>query len=1127
MTRKPAFWILLTGLCLASAAFSGRYFTRAFPLLSVDIRMDRQGALAEARRLAADQQLGPPDFTSAASFSVDDTVQTFVELEGGGKAAFTALVADRLFTPYRWRVRHFKEREPREAAFSFAPDGTADGFEEKLREDAPGAALPEAAARRIAESTARRAWQVDLEPFQAVEHSQEQRIGGRVDHTFVYERPDRRLGEGRYRLSLVVAGDKLTGLTYFIKIPDAFTRRYDHMRSANTAIGVGGALALLVVYGVGGIAVGLFFLTRERWVVWRQPVMWGAIVALAQTAAAINEWPLAWMQYDTALSTRAFVAQQVSAMLLGLAGNVLLFSLSFMAAESLTRRAFPHHPQFWRLWSRDVAASRAVLGRTAAGYLLVPLFVAYEVGLYFFATKYLGWWTPSEALFNPDVLATYVPWFSAIAKSFQAGFWEESLFRAVPIAGAALIGDRFGNRRLWIIAAFIVQAVIFGAGHAPYPTQPAYARPVELVLPSIGFGLLYLLFGLLPGIILHFTFDAFWFAMPFFASSAAGIRVQQVMVAAAMLVPLMIVLARRAAAGQWVDLAARNLNLAWRPESGAADHDNAGRDATAPAIPSRAALTASRVRAIAIAGAIGAGAYVALVMFLPVRHYSLRASRIEAAAAARTALAAARLGSNWRFLPVPEDGGRMAEQFVWKTAGRSTYESLLGTYLPLPGWTVFVRTFEGDVAERAESWTVSLDRDGAVQRVSHELPESRRGPALDRAAAEDLAQRALVARFRIDPSLLREVSAVPAKLPERTDWTITYVDSSRPLPQGEPRLSVRLAGGEVADARRFVYVPEDWQRTERNARTVASIVQAAGGALGGILVIGGVIAAIVSWSRRRFVVPLFLKVLAALLVLSGIRVVNSFPEMMASLSTSQPIRLQLAIFLGSSVVGLGVLSAAMALIAGATPVWSLSAGRPRTGAALAIGGALGALAAAARAGSALLGSRGPTWPSYEGAGTFVPFVAAATAPTVTALTRIVVLLVVVAAANRMTGHWTRRRVPGAVLLALAGSLLGATGGAPNMLPLIASAAVIGALLVGVYVGVLRHDVSVVPFAVATLTAAGTLREGWLRAYPGALGGAIAAVVAIWAAAYWLFRALNAPRAMSAPETVQISPPSPT
>jgi hypothetical protein len=258
----------------------------------------------------------------------------------------------------------------------------------------------------------------------------------------------------------------------------------------------------------------------------------------------------------------------------------------------------------------------------------------------------------------------------------------------------------------------------------------------------------------------------------------------------------------------------------------------------------------------------------------------------------------------------------------------------------------------------------------------------------------------------------------------------------------------------------------------------------------------------------------FLTALAALLVLSGIRVANSFPEMMASLSTSQPVRLQLAILVGSSVVGLGVLSAAMALITGAMPVWSAAGQRLQARAAVTIGAALGAVAAAARAGSALVGHSGPIWPSYGGAGTFVPFVAAATAPTVTALTRIVVLLVVVAAANRMTAHWTRRRVPGTLLLGIAGSLLGATGASENTVALIASAAVIGALLVGVYVGVLRHAISVVPFGVATMTAAATLREGWLQAYPGALGGAIVAVLAMWAVAYWMFRALNAPWAMT-------------
>src|SRR6185436_13388707 len=188
-----------------------------------------------------------------------------------------------------------------------------------------------------------------------------------------------------------------------------------------------------------------------------------------------------------------------------------------------------------------------------------------DVLLYLFANRVLGWWSPAEALLSPDVLAAYVPWFSAIATSFQAGFWEESLFRAVPIAGAALIGDRFGKRRLFIVLAFVVQAIVFGAGHAPYPNQPSYARPVELIIPSIGFGLLYLYFGLLPGIILHFAFDVVWFALPIFVANAPGIWIQRTMVVGVMLVPLWVVLWRRARADRWTALSPADRNAGWVP----------------------------------------------------------------------------------------------------------------------------------------------------------------------------------------------------------------------------------------------------------------------------------------------------------------------------------------------------------------------------------------------------------------------------------------------------------------------------------------------------------------------------------------------------------------------------------
>ena len=240
---------------------------------------------------------------------------------------------------------------------------------------------------------------------------------------------------------------------------------------------------------------------------------------------------------------------------------------------------------------------------------------------------------------------------------------------------------------------------------------------------------------------------------------------------------------------------------------------------------------------------------------------------------------------------------------------------------------------------------------------------------------------------------------------------------------------------------------------------------------------------------------------------AAIRFVNGFPSVMANLSTAQPLQLQLLVLVGSAAVGLALQSAAMALIAGAVPAWS-PGGRvaPRT--ALTLGVMAGVIGAAARAATALVGARGPAWPSYAGATSFVPLVASAVNPIVTLLTRIVALLLVVSIANRVTAGWTRRRALASVLLAVIGGVLGTAGSPADLGPWIVSAIGIGLLFVAAYIFVLRHDVSVVPIAAAMMTIPGVLREGWAAAYPGALPGAIVAIVVMAIAAYLWFGALR-------------------
>jgi hypothetical protein len=999
LLKKPVIWIALliaSGLCVFTVL---HYFGDAFSVLDLDVTMSRDDAIAAARRIAAEKSLNgsTPATTlteAVARFDGDAAVQTFIELEGGGKPALKPLI-DRPdgFSLYKWRVRLYAPSVEREVQIAFTPDGRPSGFFAKVPEAEPGAALTADAARAIAEATATRDWNVDFRRYRPLTASATTLPGKRVDHEFVYERlldgaPP--IGEGRLRLRMLVAGDRLTQLQRFVHVPEAFGRRYETIRSVNNNIAAAASIAAGLLYGLGGCLVGLIWLMRRHAVRWRPSAKWAGVVAVLIAGSALAAIPGSWYGYDTAKSPSTHVITQVGAALVGGVMTWLLLTVIFATAEGLGCVAFGNHPQLWRTWRAPSAYSRAIWGRTLAGYAWIGFDLAFIALFYFVVQRYLGWWSPSDTLIDPNILGTPLPWLSPVSNALQAGMMEEALFRAVPLACAALLGRHFGREKLFIVVALVLQAVIFGCAHANYPGQPAYARPIELFVPALVWGVVYLRYGLVPGMLFHFGFDLVLMSLPLFVTEVPGVGFDRAMVVGILALPLIVLTVQRLRAGRLIDLPDSERNAAAGPESEAVKPEEViatvveqPASAPSPVHGLRTARANVLLVVIAAIGLVGVGLRVTQPNDVP----GLAVSRGEAIAIAERTLAerGVTFDARWHRTAKAFGGGDDSwNTFVWREGGSDLFHRLMGRTLAPPHWKVRFARFDGDVADR-DTWVVSVvdgrpPPDG-VRLIDHDVPEARPGKRLTEAEARPIAEAAIASWLRTSATSLRPVSAEATERPARVDWLFIYADPSVAMPaDGEARIGVEIDGDEVTGVGRSVFVPEAWSRTQRRRNELLIIPKA----LFGLLVAAFGIATMVSAVRRLARGEASKRaawVIAILVVVSSlVTALLDFNATEFGFTVSEPYDNQLLSFglrwIGVAAAGalIGALVAAVGVrIASRSeePAPQSATRRQRWGAAI----ALALLIAGAGGYASLLGaSSAPRMPAVGQADSLMPFV---------------------------------------------------------------------------------------------------------------------------------------------------------
>jgi len=801
----------------------------------------------------------------------------------------------------------------------------------------------------------------------------------------------------------------------------------------------------------------------------------GLVVGGLLGAASLANYPAAWFGFPTTRDADMFWVREVATSLATTLGAGLALALVFMAAEGLTRRAFPRQPQLWRLWTREAGGTPEVAGRTAGGYLFVPVELALVATFYYATNRWLGWWQPSEALTDPNILSAAVPALMPIAMSLQAGFMEECLFRAIPLALGALVGAHFGYRRSGIAIAFVLQAVIFGAAHANYPGFPAYSRMVELLLPSMLWALIFLRYGLLPTIILHTLFDLVLFSIPLFLIDAPGATLQQALVIAAGCLPAAIVVVRRWQAGAWRDLPAAWWNGGWQRQVSVAP------EGAAPPQMNATAGAASR-RAQQALPWLGIAGIAAWLVWTP-WHVDAPPLRIERAAALAAAEGALRnrgvtLGLEWQQMAMPrqvlaESSSRQAHAFVWRDAGASVYRQLMGSTLAPPLWEVRFARFDGDVAQRAEEWRVSVTGDGAIRQVVHRLPEGRAGASLDQEGATVVTQRAIREAFGIDPALLVFRSADATQQPARRDWGFVYADPRVVLPAGaEARVQVSLAGDEVVGIGRYVFVPEAWQRREEERDGRHDVLGMVATAVIVLVVLAALIFAVLAWNRGQCDRRVQVVVSVAMLIGLVGNALFGLPALFMQLQTAEPVASQLALSLAGGLAGRVAIALLVGLLAGvgvfharAASAGLSTASLPPWVTGICAALVLRGLAAAVDAIEAPIDPQWPEQPAWALAWPWGSVLGTAVAYGIALTTALFVLALLA----RVTAGWSRRLPLAAgslVLLAIASALPASR----DVLPAVLAGVTGGLTMFAAIALVLRHQAQSVPAFVATMLA---------------------------------------------------------
>jgi membrane protease YdiL (CAAX protease family) len=895
--RVLILWIL-AGVVGAAVAY--KYFFDAFPEASVDFKVSRSQALDEARGSLTAQGHHLEGYKSSIIFEVDDDTKTYLERELG-LARANQLMASEVSTWY-WGVRFFRPQQKEEYSVRVSPAGRVVGMSHEIEEKRAGASLEQTAALAIATRYLEQNLHANLADYDYLpaEANKTERPARR-DWSFTWERRGFKAKDAPYRLHVRLLGDQVGGYREFLKVPEAWQRDFQKLRSSNLLYQSFDQLFYFVL--LGGAIWFCYDLGKRGLLNWRGALKLTLFTGGLYFLMSANQLPLLRSQYDTNSSYAGFFVAQIAlaifvSLLLGLQVGV-----SVGAGEPLYRKDQPEQVQLNRAFTLPGIRTKEFFKSSIIGLCLAGAHLGFVVLFYMIGYKH-GIWAPQDINYT-NVVSTVAPWLFPLTIGVYAATSEEFLFRlfAIPFL-LRVTKSRF--------LAVVLPAFIWGFLHSVYPQEPGYVRGIEVGAIGIVAGIVMLRWGILATLVWHYTVDALLISMILLRSGSLYFRVSGAIVGAGALIPLGIAVVSYLSRRGFVadeSLLNRAAPLVEKAPEVAAE--------AAPAVSAGyQALSARTLGIVLAAGALG------VILFATTKtpaigdfvRFSVTAKEAQAKAddALRQRSPAAAQAPNWHhsvtLAPITDP---VVNEYLRRQVGIAGANDIYRNQVPPIFWRV--RYFRDS---EKEEYAVVLRPDGAVHAIHHQLAENSPGANLTKEEAEARAEAYLRDEKKLTLAAWKLVDAKSEKHPARTDHDFVWekLELIGTPPAGYPdgahvRVELKVIGDEVAGFRTFVKIPDEWER-KQNEDTFTSTVYSVG--VIALVVAAGVLLLVIYFLNlkdpaareipwRRFAVWAVWGLLAML-----IGSLNNLQTLFASYNTEWPLKTFVALLLISYVIISGV-----------------------------------------------------------------------------------------------------------------------------------------------------------------------------------------------------------------------------